>query len=112
MDQDDVNPDKDVTGFFGDNPLIDLRSEMRLGWKDLDKPKAIMIPHRATYSDQYKFQTLGKIQNTISHALGGAQPTILTPEKAEFTVKSSATYHPPWYYLIVMVFVVCDYFIP
>ena len=49
MDQDDVNPDKDITGFFGNNPLIDLRSEMRLGWKDLDKPKAIVIPYRATY---------------------------------------------------------------
>ena len=100
MDQDDINPDKDVTGFFSDNPLIDLRSEMRLGWKDLDKPKAIAIPYRATYSDQHKFQTLGKIQNMISHALGGAQPTILAPEKAEFTAKSSATYRPPWCYLV------------
>ena len=101
MDQDDINPDKDITGFFSDNPLINLRSEMRLGWKDLDKPKAIVIPYRATYSDQHKFQTLSKIQNVISHALGGAQPTILAPKKAEFTAKSSTTYCPPWCHLVM-----------
>ena len=100
MDQDGVNPNRDVTGFFGNNPLVDLRSEMKSGWKNLEMPKALAIPYRATYSDQHKFQTVRKLENAISHALGGAQPTILAPEKAESTVSTTSTYRPPWCYLV------------
>jgi len=65
MDQDDINPDKDVTGFFGENLFTDLRNEMKEGWKSIDKPKALAIPYRATYSEQHKFQTLKKIETAI-----------------------------------------------
>ena len=80
MDQDDVNPDKDVTGLNGENPFLDLRAEMKEGWKNLEQAKVLAIPYRATYSDQHKFQIQKKIEMAITHALGGAQPTVLTPE--------------------------------
>ena len=101
MDQDGINPDVDVTGLSGETLLSDLNSEMREGWKGIESPKAIAIPYRATYSEQYKLQTAEKIATAISQTLGGALPTVLAPVQAPNTTSGLTTYRPPWCYLVI-----------
>jgi len=95
-----INPDREVTGLLTDDLLLDLHSEMRESWLLLDKPKAIAIPYRATYSDEHKFRTAKKITAAIGHALGGISPSVFAPEPSSHTLSTSKTYKPPWCYLV------------
>lgn len=93
-------PDVDITGLSGENPLIDLLVELKDGWKGIDQPKLLAVPYRATYSDEHKFQTADQIKTAISHALGGATPEVLAPERSPSALGAASTYRPPWCYLI------------
>ena len=87
-------------GIWTSNPLDGLNSEMKLGWQTLEKPKALAIPFRATYSDEHKLRTAGKIREAITHALGGATPSVLAPEQAPNLPSTERTYRSPWCYLV------------